>query len=242
MPPLSSPISSLFRYEALTCLAPCPCCLASRLVVHTMPGARLNSMRRYREGAVVISDEGFASCAAVLSNQLELYRKDMVAAAWRSHANAAAIENARSAYLARTCAAWSSLEVWKRNRKSLTQVVSHRGETWQCRRVQLASIAAALRRKTEVTETSSSSLALVSVKRFFLHPAEQTEPRVGRVYGVYSTFQWLQYERPRAATAWPACCALTELMVTISHSVPWSVGMKIYSCSSSFCGRSMCSP
>jgi len=45
--------------------------------------------------AAVVSDMSFAACSSVLSNQLDLYRTDMVTAAQRGFANAAAIESAR---------------------------------------------------------------------------------------------------------------------------------------------------
>jgi hypothetical protein len=45
---------------------------------------------------VVISEKSMASCADLLSNQLDSYRADMVSAARKGFANAAALESTRS--------------------------------------------------------------------------------------------------------------------------------------------------
>ena len=55
--------------------------------------SKKNAPKGHRTG--VISDETFAACAAALSNQIELFRTDMVKAAHRGFANANAIEYAR---------------------------------------------------------------------------------------------------------------------------------------------------
>ena len=91
---------------------------------------------RQQADVCIFSDESFAACSSVLANQIELYRKDMAAAALRGYDNADAIENAGFGKSGEGVWDQSRLEAAAADLRDKTQVHSQRERESATRRLQ----------------------------------------------------------------------------------------------------------